>query len=90
MDSQLGLADAVSVGMYLQTFLLEVTKLGLGSCVEVSVAGYPEVLRRELDIEERWTVLCGVAVGYEDTAFGANRLRIEREGVKENVVFLED
>lgn len=90
MDKELGLADAVSVGMYLQTFLLEITKLGLGSCVEVSVAGYPEVLKNELDFEDRWEVLCGVAVGYEDEEFGANKLKIERDGVDKNVVFLED
>jgi Protein of unknown function (DUF2924) len=37
MHRDLGPADAVSVGMYLQTLLLALTARGLGTCVEVSV-----------------------------------------------------
>ena len=39
MHRDLGPADAVSVGMYLQTLMLALTARGLGTCVEVSVAG---------------------------------------------------
>jgi nitroreductase len=35
----------MSVGMFLQTLLLALTARGLGTCVEVSIAGYPEVVR---------------------------------------------
>ena len=35
MHRDLGLADALSVGMFLQTLLLALTERGLGSCVEV-------------------------------------------------------
>ena len=45
MHWHLGPADAVSVGMFLQTLLLALTARGLGTCVEVSIAGYPEVVR---------------------------------------------
>ena len=37
MHRDLGPADAVSVGMFLQTLLLALTERGLGSCAEVSV-----------------------------------------------------
>src|SRR5215469_10402020 len=40
MHRDLGPADALSVGMFLQTLLLALTERGLGSCVEVSIAGY--------------------------------------------------
>jgi nitroreductase len=42
MHRDLGPADALSVGMFLQTLLLALTERGLGSCVEVSIGGYPE------------------------------------------------
>lgn len=42
MHRDLGPANALSVGMFLQTFLLALTERGLGSCVEVSVAGIPK------------------------------------------------
>jgi nitroreductase len=89
MHRDLGLADAVSVGMYLQTLLLALTERGLGSCVEVSVTGYPEIIRAQLSIPAELSILCGLAVGYPDPEFPANRLHIAREPVKENVVFLD-
>ena len=39
MHRDLGPADALSVGMYLQTLLLALTARGLDTCEEVSVAG---------------------------------------------------
>ena len=89
MHRDLGLADAVSVGMFLQTLLLALTERGLGSCVEVSITGYPEILRAQLAISEQLSILCGVAIGYPDPNFAANQLHVQREPIKENVVFLE-
>jgi len=88
MHRDLGLADALSVGMYLQTLLLALTERGLGTCVEVSVAGYPEVVRAQLAIPAELSILCGLAVGYPDPDFAANKLHVPREGVDKNVVFL--
>ncbi len=45
MHRDLGPADALGVGMYLQTLLLALTARGVGTCVEVSIAGYPEIVR---------------------------------------------
>jgi hypothetical protein len=47
MHNDLGPADALSVGMFLQTLLLALTARGLGTCVEVSIAGYPEIVREQ-------------------------------------------
>ena len=74
MHRELGYVDAVGVGMFLQTFLLALTARGLGTCVQVSVAGYPEILREYLDIDDDMRILCGVAIGYPDPQFPANAL----------------
>src|SRR5215469_2824636 len=89
MHRDLGPADAVSVGMYLQTLMLALTARGLGTCVEVSVAGYPDVVRAELNLAPEFTIICGLAVGYPDTEFPANNLRIGRDPVEKHVVFLD-
>jgi nitroreductase len=89
MHRDLGLADAVSVGMFLQTLLLALTERGLGTCVEVSVTGYPEIVRAQLAIPAELSMLCGLAVGYPDPDFPANRLHIGREAVEKNMVFLD-
>ena len=90
MHRDLGPADALSVGMFLQTLLLALTERGLGSCVEVSVAGYPEIVRAQLSIPEELTILCAVAVGYSDPDFPANKLHIGREAIGKNVVFVDN
>jgi nitroreductase len=90
MHRDLGPADAVSVGMYLQTLMLALTARGLGTCVEVSVAGYPDVVRTELNIPQELTIICGLAVGYSDPDFPANKLHIGRDPVARHVVFLDN
>ena len=89
MHQDLGPADALSVGMFLQTLLLALTARGLGTCCEVSIAGYPEIVRAELAIPEELSILCGLAVGYPDPDFRANKLHIGREAIEKNVVFLD-
>jgi len=89
MHRDLGPADALSVGMYLQTLLLALTERGLGTCCEVSVVGYPEIVRAQLAIPEELSILCGLAVGYPDPDFAANKLHVSREAIAKNVVFLD-
>ena len=90
MHRDLGPADAVSVGMYLQTLMLALTARGRGTCVDVTVAGYPEVVRTELRISPELTIICGLAVGYFDPDFPANKLHIGRHPVASHVVFLDN
>ncbi|KDE99788.1 oxidoreductase [Mycolicibacterium aromaticivorans JS19b1 = JCM 16368] len=89
MHRDLGHVDAVGVGMFLQTFLLALTARGLGSCVQVSVAGYPEVLREQLGIAEEMRILCGVSIGYPDPEFACNQLIVPRNPLEANVTFIE-
>jgi len=79
--------DSLGVGMFLQTFLLALTARGLGTCVQVSIAGYPEIVRERLDIPEEYVILCGLAIGYPDPTFPANSLHIGRNPIEHNVVF---
>jgi nitroreductase len=89
MHRDLGLVDSLGVGMFLQTLLLALTERGLGTCVQVSIAAYPEILRAELDIPDELTVLGGLAIGYPDPAFPGNSLAVPRNPVETNVVFLD-
>ncbi|BBY64071.1 nitroreductase [Mycolicibacterium helvum] len=87
MHRDLDHVDAVGVGMFLQTFLLALTARGLGSCVQVSVAGYPDVLREHLGIGEDMRILCGVSIGYPDPEFACNQLTVPRSPLENNFVF---
>jgi nitroreductase len=90
MHRDLGPPDALSVGMFLQTLLLALTARGLGTCVEVSIAGYPEVVRAQLSIPAELSILCGLAVGYPDPDLPCNKLHIGRQAIEKNVVFLDN
>jgi nitroreductase len=89
MHRDLGLADALGVGMFLQTLLLALTSRGLDSCVQVSTALYPEVVREHLEIPDHLRVLCGVCIGYADKDFPANNLHVPRNPLSQNVVLLD-
>jgi nitroreductase len=87
MHRDLHYVDSLGVGMFLQTFLLALTARGLGTCVQVSIAGYPEIVREQLNISDEYAILCGLAIGYPDPTFPANNLRTERNPIDDNVVF---
>jgi nitroreductase len=89
MHKDLGLADSMGVGMFLQTLILALTARGLGTCVEVSVAGYPDIVRDELGIAADMNILCGLAIGYPDPDFPGNSLRVGRESMDKHVVFMD-
>jgi nitroreductase len=90
MHRDLGLVDSLGVGMFLQTLVLALTERGLGTAVQVSIAYFPDVLHEQLDIPDDQRPLCGLAVGYPDPEFPANRLHVPRNPVEHNVVFLDD
>jgi nitroreductase len=90
MHRDLDYVDAIAVGMFLQTFVLALTARGLGSCVQVSVAGYPDILRQQLHIGDEYRILCGVSIGYPDPTFPANSLQVPRSPLDTNFTFIED
>jgi nitroreductase len=88
IDKELGPADVLGVGMYLQTLVLALTARGLGTCVQVALAGYPEVIYKELAVPRELSILCGMSIGYPDPDFPANKLNIGRAPIENNVVIL--
>jgi nitroreductase len=89
MNRELQHVDSLGVGMFLQTFLLGLTARGLGSCVQMLIAGFPDVVRDVLAIPERYEILCGLAIGYPVEDFPANNLDIARKPIEESVVFVD-
>lgn len=89
MRRELRHVDSIGVGTFLQTFLLALTERGLGTCVEMLIAGFPDVIRETLGIPDAYEILCGVAIGYAVTEFPANNLHIPRNPLEQNVVFID-
>jgi nitroreductase len=86
-DPQFGVYGALDVGCYLQTVLLAAHSLGLATCPQAALASFPHGARRVLPIPESLTLLCGIAIGYEDQAVRANACRTARSELSANVTF---
>lgn len=75
-------------GMFLQTLMLAARAQGLHTCAEASIASYPDVVRRELDLSNDWVVICGMAMGYADGDAVVNTFQPSRIALDEYAVFL--
>lgn len=89
MHRDFGIVDGMGVGMFLQTLVLALTARGIGTCVQVSIAGYPDIVAEQLDIPAELSILCGLAIGHPDPGFAGNALRVGRESVDKHVRFLD-
>jgi nitroreductase len=89
MHRELRHVDSLGVGMFLQTFLLALTERSLGSCAQMVIAGFPDVVRETLGIPDQYEILCGLAIGYPATDFPTNNLDIGRNPLEKNVIFID-
>lgn len=79
MDRSLSQYLLLDMGMILQTIILAAWSYGLGTCPEVAVVQYPDVLRQLLKIPQSKLIVLGLAIGYPDTENAAALFRSERE-----------
>ncbi|KAF3045427.1 hypothetical protein E8E12_003016 [Didymella heteroderae] len=89
IDKSLADVDVMCVGMYLQSLSLLLAERGIACCWQVSVAGYPDVVRKELRIGDEMLVLSGGAVGYEDVNARPNGIRSARDVWQDHAEFVE-
>jgi len=68
-----------SLGTLSQTIALAAMNFGLGTCIEHATVFYPEVIRQILSIPESKKIAIGIAIGYPDWDFPANKLQSTRE-----------
>jgi nitroreductase len=77
-----GLGTWMEVGMFIQNIMLAALEFGLATCPQISLAEYPDIIRRILGSPYTDKLLvCGIALGYPDTAHPVNQYRTTREEV---------
>jgi len=82
VERALGDYAILDAGMFLQNFMLACNEYGLGTCAEMGVVFYPDVLRSMLNISESKLIICGLAIGYKDENAPINKFRSLREPVE--------
>lgn len=86
MASGFGTTVALDVGMYAQSLMLTLVAFGMHSCPMGSMRNYPDLVREAFGLDKNVKILMGLAFGYEDTNIPANRTRVGRAPVSENVI----
>lgn len=79
MDSAMQEGSYMDYGMFLQSVMLSAVEQGLATCPQASIADYPDIIKAELGYKEDNILLCGMALGYEDTDALVNSYRTSRE-----------
>ncbi|ACD30144.1 nitroreductase [Francisella tularensis] len=82
-----GISGYMDCGMLIQSILLAATDLGLATCPQASLGHYPDIVKKELTGFDDYILLCGIAIGYEDTSAAVNNYRTEREVINNIVSF---
>jgi nitroreductase len=82
MDEEISSFSAIfSLGAVTQTIALVAVDFGLGTCIEQNSALYPELIRKITGIPESQKIVAGMAIGYPDWDFPANKLQSAREPI---------
>lgn len=81
IDQDMHWGSWLDYGMFLENVMLAARGQGLETCPQAAFAGYHKVVRRVLDIPDSEAVVCGMALGREDTSAVINTLKTEREPV---------
>ena len=89
-DRRLNQGSWIDHGMFLQTVMLAARARGLHTCPQAAFAPYHRQIRPILGIPDEEIVVCGIAVGYEDSTKPENAFRTERAPLEEWVRFVEE
>ena len=81
MRPEMETGSFMDYGMFLQSLMLTAVEEGLATCPQAALGEYPDIVKQALDYPEDYSVLCGMALGYEDTGAAVNSYRTPREEV---------
>ena len=82
VDRALSQGSWVDMGMFIQNVMLAARAHGLETCPQASLAEYPDIVRKIVNVPDTRALICGMALGYADADAPVNRYRTEREPVE--------
>ncbi len=78
IDRDFGSGGYMDLGMAIYGLMLAAEAEGLSTCAIGAMATYPGLIRRTLGLDEKETLVCGMAIGYADAAAPVNATRTTR------------
>jgi nitroreductase len=88
-DSNQGVYGAVDAGLYLGTFLLAASSLGIAAIPQAALAMYSPFIHEYFRIPDDRQVLVGISFGYADADHPANSYRTSRATLEQVATWVE-
>ena len=82
LDPVMKKGSFLDYGMFLQSVMLAAVEEGLATCAQAALGQFPELIKQSLGYGQETILICGMALGYEDTAAPVNQYRTPREEVE--------
>ena len=79
LDRILAQGSWLDYGMFLQNMMIAARARGLDTCPQAAFTKYHRIIARHLEIPDTEMLVCGMALGHEDSSKLENSLRTERE-----------
>jgi len=89
MDPVMETGSFLDYGMFLQSVMLSAIEEGLATCPQVALAEYPQIVKQFLGYPDDTFLICGMALGYENTEAAVNNYRTPRAVVSEFSQFFD-
>ncbi|NDY84330.1 nitroreductase [Orrella sp. NBD-18] len=81
MDKSLGPWSTMDMGIFIHGLTLAAHGLGLGTCLQASLANYPDAVRSALNIPDNLQLVVGMSLGYPDHDADLNKYKSTRVDV---------
>ena len=89
MDPIMQTGSFLDYGTFLQSIMLTAVEEGLATCPQAALGEYPQLVKEALGYPAESILVCGMALGYEDTAAAVNNYRTPREAVNSFTRFFQ-
>jgi len=81
IDRALKIGSWLDYGMFLQNIMIAARARGLDTCPQAAFAQYHRIIKGRLEIADEQIVVCGMSLGFVDSAAVENQLETERESL---------
>ena len=89
IDRIMGQGSWLDYGMFLQNVMLAARARGLDTCPQAAFIKYHRIVSQHLGIPPERQLVCGMSLGFEDTAKIENSLRTHRESSESFTRFIK-
>lgn len=88
IDRIMGKGSWLDYGMFMENVMISAVGHGLATCPQAAFNQFHKIIERQLNLPENETIVCGMALGYEDKKAIENTLKTSRIPVDEFVKFI--